>query len=438
MHDESIQKERALARPDGLILFLVAAFACSLPATSLAENYTYSNIVNFTNLGSGRDGNGAYPYAGLTIDSQGNLFGATTNGVNGYGTLYEISAGSHSFTNLYSALDSTKPAAGPNSTLIFDANGNMYGTTTNSLFELAAGNQTPTTLATLAAPDLYAGLTIDSHGNLFGTTTYTSGSSGNGTVFELVAGASSVTTLATFASPMGGPGGSQPYAGVVMDANGNLYGTTRFGGAYGQGTIYELAAGSGTITTLFSFNTTNGGQPDTGGLYIDAKGNLFGTTVYGGASNLGTVYELAAGSSTITTIASFNGTNGSLPRGTLTFDAQGRLYGTTASGGTGGDGTVFEIDPGIGTINTLFSFSGANGSTPFAGVTLDSQGNIYGTTVDGGPGNWGTVFELSPAIVPEPASLLALCQALVLAGLIAIGKRRFMATWQTPSRTTIA
>ena len=132
-----------------------------------------------------------------------------------------------------------------------------------------------------------------------------------GTVFELAAGSGTITTLASF----NGANGSRLFrlVAVVRDAQGNLFGTTQFGGANDRGTVFELAAGSSIITTLASFNGANGAAP-AAGLIRDAQGNLFGTTFVGGAYDRGTVFELAAGSSTITTLASFNGANGADPR----------------------------------------------------------------------------------------------------------------------------
>ncbi len=129
---------------------------------------------------------------------------------------------------------------------------------------------------------------------------------------------------------------------LVRDTSGNLFGTTASGGASRDGTVFELAAGSGIITTLASFNGTNGANP-VASLVWDSSGNLFGTTWGGGASGDGTVFELAAGSGTITTLASFNWTNGANPQAGLVQDSSGNLFGTTAHGGASGDGTVFEV-----------------------------------------------------------------------------------------------
>ena len=142
-----------------------------------------------------------------------------------------------------------------------------------------------------------------------------------------------------------------------MDSGGNLYGTASVGGAHADGTVFEVAQGSGTITTLASFSGTNGATPRAG-LIMDSSGNLYGAASAGGARGDGTVFELAKGSSTITALASFNGTNGLKPLATLIMDSSGNLYGTTSAGGAGASGTVFELASGSGTITTLASFNG--------------------------------------------------------------------------------
>ena len=236
------------------------------------------------------------------------------------------------------------------------------------------------------------GLIMDGSGNLYGTMPY-GGASGAGTVFELKAGSNTITTLAAF----NGTNGEYPEPGLIMDASGNLYGTTQYGGIgwsgsdfSGSGTVFEIKAGSNTITTLAAFNGTNGESPPYGGLTMDGIGNLYGTTEYGGANGCGTVFEItaasiAAGSPTITTLASFNGNNGSTPEAGLIMDGGGNLYGTAHYGGigyTGGEtgyGTMFEIKAGSNTITTLASFNGTNGGGPNSGLIMDGSGNLYGT-----------------------------------------------------------
>ena len=233
-----------------------------------------------------------------------------------------------------------------------------------------------------------AGLILDNSGNLFGTASG-GGPSGYGTVFEAAPGSSTITTLASFNSSSG----ANPKAGLVEDSSGNLFGTTYGGGKYNQGTVFEVANESNTITTLASFNGSNGANP-IGGLALDTSGNLFGTTVLGGTSAEGTVFEVFQGSNAITTLASFNGGNGEFPEADLVLDKSGMLVGTTYLGGTSGRGTVFEVTPATRKITTLASFNGSNGAFPEAGLVEDSSGNLFGTPAYGGTSGDGTVFEV--------------------------------------------
>ena len=281
--------------------------------------------------------------------------------------------------------------------LVLDGQGNLYGTTylggaanDGTVFEIAKGSNTITTLASFNGSNGKGpvSLVLDGQGNLYGTTGY-GGAANDGTVFEIAKGSNTITTLASF----NGTNGSYPY-GVVLDGQGNRYGTTEVGGAANDGTVFEIAKGSNTITTLASFNGTNGSQP-IGGVVLDGQGNLYGTTEWGGAANDGTVFEMAKGSNTITTLASFNGTNGSHPFAGVVLDTQGNLYGTSEDGAAANDGTVFEIAEGSNTITTLASFNGTNGNYPVANVVLDGQGNLYGTASGGGASHDGTVFEMA-------------------------------------------
>ena len=343
--------------------------------------------------------NGALPYAGLVEDSSGNLFGTTPlGGANGVGTVYEVAAGSNTVTTLAS-FNGTN-GSNVRASLIEDSSGNLFGTSNGggangngTVFEVAAGSDTITTLASFNdnVNGPLAGLIEDSNGNLFGTTSGTS--SVAPTVFELAAGSNTIINLASFNYA----DGSNPQSGVVEDSSGNLFGTTEYGGASGYGTVYEVAAGSKTITTIASFDDTNGAYPCSG-LVEDSTGNLFGITSRGGGSDFGTVYEVAAGSKTITALASFefsNGTNIDQYGGPLVEDNSGNLFGTTFGGGTSGAGTVFELAAGSNTITTLASFNVSSGDYPLSGVVADSSGNLFGTTRDGGANGYGTVFELA-------------------------------------------
>ena len=159
-----------------------------------------------------------------------------------------------------------------------------------------------------------------------------------------------------------GTNGSEPGSGVIMDGSGNLYGTATSGGADGDGTVFELAKGSNSILALASFNGNDGADPYDG-LTMDSSGNLYGTTHQGGDYGEGTVFELAKGSGTITPLASFNPGEASDPSGSLIVDSSGNLYGTTTGEGVNDDGTIFELPAGSGVFTTLGSFDGTTGNS---------------------------------------------------------------------------
>ena len=231
-------------------------------------------------------------------------------------------------------------------------------------------------------------MTLDSSGDLFGTT-HGGGANGDGTVFEIAQGTTSITTLASFNAATGN---CQPVGGVTLDSSGNLFGTTYGGGTSNQGTVFEIAQGTTSITTLANFNGANGAF-SYAALTLDSSGNLFGTTHSGGTNNYGTVFEFAHDATFLTTLASFNVTNGDDPEAGLTLDSSGNLFGTTYGGGPNLDGTVFEIAQGTTSITTLATFNGTNGDNVEGGLVSDSSGDLFGTTQDQN-GGAGTVFEI--------------------------------------------
>jgi uncharacterized repeat protein (TIGR03803 family) len=347
-----------------------------------AGSSTITTVASFTGT------NGVGPNAGLIADNSGNFYGTTSRGgANGTGTVFEVPAGTATITTLasFNPMQPDLPSG-----LIQDSGGNLYGTAQAAygiVFKIASGTNTITTLASFnnANGSFPGGLVEDSHGDLFGITGQ--GGIGYGTVFELAAGSNSITTIATF----NGMNGASPTSNLVLDSVGDLFGTTFLGGSYNEGTLFEVAAGSGTITTLASFNYTSGDYPVVGPVF-DSKGNLFGATGSGGANGDGMLFELAAGSNNITTLASYNGTSGTRVSG-LIVDSNDNLFGTT-SDSFPDYGTVFKLSAGSNTITTLASFNGANGRNP-GSLVEDSSGDLFGTTVVGGTNNDGTVFELA-------------------------------------------
>ena len=358
---------------------------------------------------------GGYPNAGVTIDANGNLYGTTSRGGSSdAGTVYKIAKGENSVTRIASFFGGFEEGAGPFGGVTLDADENLWGTTytggttgSGTVYKIDKGSSTINTIASFGLTGgigPYAGVTFDADGNLWGTTQR--GSEGSGTVYMIAKGSNTITTIASFNPTDGSDIGSQPFAGVTFDADGNLWGTTTFGGLNNRGTVYMIAKGSNTITTIASFNGDNGAGPYSA-VTFDAKGNLFGTTYAGGSDNLGAVYKIPKGANAITTIASFNdnGFNGARPLGGVTLDAYGNLYGTTTQAGpNGADGTLFKIAKDSNIITTLGELNGIDvGYEPRAGVTFDTDGTLYGTTWEGGVGG-GTVFKYSTvAAVPEPS-----------------------------------
>lgn len=410
---------RRLAVLLGVAILAVVMGSATTPRlfAQSSENVLYS----FCSVSNCADGYEPYA-AGVIFDSAGNLYGTTAfGGQYQEGVVFELtptSSGPWTETVLHSfgaAGDGASPLAG----LIFDAKGNLYGTTQEggkfgegTVFEMS-----PTSKGTWNEKVLFSfngkdgeapnsGIIFDASGNIYGTT-YEGGGAGDGctglgcgVVYQLAKGAKgswSEKVLHTFSNA--GKDGWFPAAGVVMDSAGTLYGVTVHGGADNYGMVFQVAQSNGkwTETILHSFDNTDGANPY-GTLILDASGNLYGTTY-----TTSTVFELVPGKNggwTEKVLSNFNfGEDGIGPYAGLTFDPQGNLYGTTVAGGQSGDGLVFKLARAKGgkwKDSTLFSFDGADGFEAFGGVTLDKSGNIYGTSAAGGANNLGAVYEVTP------------------------------------------
>lgn len=357
-----------------LILFCIFGLASVL--LHCIPGHAAVPIYSFTTLATFNGANGSEPEAGLVADTAGNLYGTTTHGgASDAGTVFQIAAGTHALSTLvtFNGANGSVPIGG----LVADANGNLFGAAyrggTNNhgtIFELASGTHNLSTLAMINdinSDGPLSPLTFDSSGNLYGST-YVGGQYGYRVVFQLAATTHALNTVASFNFPTTG---AYPLGGVLVDASGNLFGTANYGGdlsqnnGSGAGSVFKIAAGTQTITTLATFNNTNGSFPESS-LVADQFGNLYGTTSFG-ASGYGTVFELPKASSTITAIVTFtSGTNGIDPESAgLCIDANGNLFGTTSIGGAYGNGTVFEVAAGTHAFSTIFSFNGANGSNSY-------------------------------------------------------------------------
>jgi uncharacterized repeat protein (TIGR03803 family) len=363
---------------------------------------TFTTVAPFAGTSNGKN-----PYSGVVEDTSGNLFGVTYNGgASNDGAIFEIAKGSTTITLLASFNDTGAIGKEPYGQIAIDSTGNLYGTTVlggsngaGTIWKLAKGSSTITTLYSFAGgtdgKDPQGGVLIDSSGNLWGTT-FGGGANDEGAVYELKSGASATTTVASFNDT----DGDEPFGTLVMDSSGNVYGTTSQGGTpKGDGTIFEVAKGASTVTVLYNFNGANDGETPHGDLLLDSSGNLYGTTIAAGANGDGAIFELAKGSSTLTTLYSFSGNDGETPYGGLVEDSSGDLFGTTEAGGADGDGSVFELPSGSSTLTTLYSFTDStDGENPYDTLLLDSSGNLWGTAFGGGANSDGTVFEVTGAV----------------------------------------
>jgi len=371
----------------------------SLETRTLLSAYALSTVTAF----HGTDGLQPFGSA-LTIDSHGNLFGsASSGGTYGFGLVYEIPAGTSTITPIASFTGSN--GNGPFGKILFDNAGNLYGVTsggntnTGTVFVIPAGTHSIATIASFNGTNgsYPIGLTIDAQGNLYGVT-QNAGAIGEGNVFEIVKGSGTVTVLGSF----NGANGAVPEGNLLIDANGNIFGSTEQGGAHSAGTLFEIPASTGSLTLLASFdaNGDNGMSP-MGDLVMDASGNLFGTAQFGGIANggggNGVVFELAQGAGTVTPYALFTTATGINPFTGLIMDSHGNMFGATTNSGTNAAGTLFEISAGTSSISYLASLPGPYGDISAGGLAIDANGNLFGTTDGGGnPADNGIVFELSP------------------------------------------
>jgi uncharacterized repeat protein (TIGR03803 family) len=402
---------------------LTTVLVLTLLAGQAARAQTYKVLHNFT---GGRDGGS--PFAGLIMDRAGNLYGTTAYGGSGNGTVFRLVHKNSSwvFAPLYSFTRGSD-GANPQARVIIGPDGGLYGTTQygangyGTVFKLTPP---PTACKTALCPWMettlyrfsggadggnpFGEVVFDKAGNLYGTTLLGGiGTCNNlytcGVVYELKRSGGSWTESVLY-SFTGGDDGGAPSAGLIFDADGNLYSTTSTGGSHNDGTVFQLspAGGNWSETVLYSFGGNDGSQP-VGGLIFDASGNLFGTTENGGLAGGGVAFELTLSNGlwVQTKLYSFGlqSGDGTAPYDSLVMDTIGNLYGTTSAGGPGNIGNVFRLTPDNGgwTGNAMHEFTnGSDGATPFSGLIFDANGNLFGTTDSGGTDGFGVVFEITP------------------------------------------
>lgn len=336
--------------------------------TPSGGGWIHTVLYNFT---GGADG--GEPYKGVTLDAKGNLYGTAVTGgggscEGGCGVVYKVANSGGVWTeSVIHAFTGGKDGSGPGSPVAFDKRGNLYGTTP------------------------------------------TGGAKGFGVVYEMKPGANggwSLMVIHTFTGGLDGLGGSA--SRLLLDAAGNVYGVNTVGGANGFGNVYELTRGSGgkwQLSTLYSFRDQPDGASPYGGVVFDKSGNLYGTTYYAGANDVGAIYKLTHnnGGWTESVIYSFKGgSDGDSPISTLVIDAKGNLYGTTSDGGAAqcGCGTIFRLTPGSGGVWTespVYRFPGTpKPGFAYNGMVSNGRGTFYGATVHGGTGNDGAIYEFTP------------------------------------------
>ena len=393
---------------------LIFLLPCSVVTASFAQ--TFSVLYSFSGAKDG--GN---PSEGLVLDSVGNLYGTTQYGglgncsqygLNGCGTVFEVS-NKQTEAVLYSfkgGSDGEYPWGG----LALDGQGNLFGTTVNGglglgvVFSLDETDTEKIIHRFTGGTDgayPYSGLTLDHAGHVFGTNTSGGNSScgyegeGCGTLFKI--GGNRGTIVHRFA---GAPfdGNFPEYGAVLIDGTGNLYGATSEGGAANYGTVYKIDR-NGKYTLVYSFSGTSDGCEPSGSLAADVNGSVYGATSACGDLNRGTIFRISStGSFSVLYTFGVHGTgDGNAPFGGVLRDRNGNLYGTTLFGGDcsfseSGCGTVFKLSPN-GTMTILHSFDGyTDGSSPWCNVIMDEAGNLFGTTSIAGPGGAGTIWKIAP------------------------------------------
>lgn len=415
----------SIIRKSGLLVLLgLLTSVAILPS----QAQTFNVLYNFT---GGLDGSS--PWGQLAMDPAGNFYTGTMEGGNdtGSGAASKLKplAGSWLLQPLYDFNGGIDDGIQPQ--VVVASNGVVFGATQAGglsncgiVFQLTPPSTVPvnalapwnkTILHTFAGGNdgcnAFSPPIIDSAGNLYGTTADGGGANDAGVVYELVRSGQSYTEKILYA--FSGRDGAVPAFGLIADSSfTNLYGATQVGGTQGYGTVFRLTnTGSGwTESVLYNFHNSSDGQQPQSGLAMDASGNLYGTTGVGGNGGGGTVFELSpsGGGYTFKLLYSlecdYQGCIGPY-LGYLTIDSAGNLYGTTVNEGANSFGSVFELTLSRGsyTFTDLhdFALGSDDGGYPDGGVIRDAAGNLYGTAVDGGTYGGGIIFQITPSQSPK-------------------------------------
>ena len=386
----------------------------------ISGGQTLTTLVTF-------EGTASDPHASLVQGTDGNFYGTTVTGGNtscnpplGCGTAFRVTqTGDLTILHRFCAQTNCGDGSGPLGGLVLGTDKNFYGTTFSggahnctgsiecggSVFEITSQGAFKTLYSFCSQTSCadgefpYAELLIASSGNLYGTTS-AGGAHGDGTIFKITP-QGRLTTLYSFCTETSCRDGADPIGGLVRGTDGNLYGTTYGGGAYGYGTVFKLAP-SGTLTTLYSFDSTDGANP-TASLIQASNGRFYGSTLWGGTVldvcpfGCGTLFGMSS-NGTLATLESFDWSNGYEPSSAFVQATDNNLYATTTQGI--GSGTIFKITL-RGSLTLLYVFNGAtDGGLPFGGLIQATNGTFYGTTAGGGAGSAGTVYSLDAGLGP--------------------------------------
>lgn len=397
-------KSRAVTAVLGWGLVILPALIATPPATA----QTFKLLYAFT---GGADGGGPW---GAPLLTGGNLYATTFysgSPTSESGAVFEYFLGFSDGVPYYDFAGQPYDGAAPMGGVITDGFGDFFGSTTKGGFGLDGtlyeiSNGTESVIANFrgsngAAPE--GSLLMDVVGDLYGTTSQ-GGANDSGTVWAFSPYGAFIT-LYSFGNYQGD--GVNPASNLILRTPAPdgvpyviLYGTTTEGGAYGWGCVFSINVTTKTENLLYSFHGGPDGGTPVGGLALDGKGNIWGTTSAGGSANgnagHGVVFRLNLSTHAYKAIHTFSGTDGSEPMGALITDGDGNFYGTTFDGGAHGYGTVFKLSS-AGVFTSLYNFTnGTDGAYPYGGVTLDSSDNVYGAATGGGQYGWGTLFEITP------------------------------------------